>query len=172
MLIRRYGTMPKARRARVFFEVNQEKLLIIGLGIGSTVTTAMVSDNFYAYITGQTGLLTRLFTSYTLGWYTPDPKAKRYAHTLTGWGIDPTTLVRPGSRELDLNLVKEAYLKAKHSRFPRPISKEIAELVERAEAQLLEREKLDLEIKNLNDGVKELKDQIASLQNPKESDLI
>jgi hypothetical protein len=59
--------MPKARRARVFFEINQEKLLIIGLGIGSTVTTAMVSDNFYANITGQTGLLTRLFTSHTLG---------------------------------------------------------------------------------------------------------
>ena len=79
--------------------------------------------------------------------------------------------MRPGSRELDLDLVKETYLEAKHSRFPRPISKEIAQLIERAEAQLLEREKLDLEIKNLNNGVKELKNQIASLQNSKESDL-
>jgi hypothetical protein len=59
--------MPRTRRAQVFFEINKERLLVIGLGIGSTVTTAIVSDNFYSAITGRVGLLPRIYTSSSFG---------------------------------------------------------------------------------------------------------
>jgi hypothetical protein len=55
--------MPRTRRAQVFFEINKERLLVIG----STVTTAVVSDNFYSAITGRVGLLPRIYTSSSFG---------------------------------------------------------------------------------------------------------
>lgn len=175
MLIRRYGTMPRTRRARVFFEVNKERLLVIGLGIGSTVTTAIVSDNFYSAISGRVGLLPRLYTFSSFGWYTPDLKTKRYAHQLSWWGIDPTQFKVGDSNLLNEELVKEAYKAENSRRYPKPplpIPAELAELVEKAELRMLEQEKRhSLQIEKLNNEMKKLKNQAVSLENSKEIDL-
>jgi hypothetical protein len=169
MLIRRYGTMPRTRRAKVFFEVNKERLLVIGLGVGSTITTAILSDNFYSAITGQVGLLPRLYTSSNLGWYTSDPNTKRYAHMLTCWGTDPTTLTHKGSKLLNVELVGKTYEEIYRSKYPLPIPTELADLVEKAELRMLEQEKRhSLEIEKLNNEMKKLKNQVVSLENSKE----
>jgi hypothetical protein len=150
----------------------KKALAALGIATSALIFTTVGMDGGWADYTGETSYIGRAYTSSNSGWYTKDPLTKQYAHKLTQWDVDPTTLTHKGLKLLDVELVEKTYKEIDRSRNPLPIPAQLAELAEKAELRMLEREKRhSLEIEKLNNEMGKLKNQAVSLEFSKEIDL-
>jgi len=138
ILSRRYSTLTRAERLRLFYSTNKKEIWATGVGVATVMYWATGTDRTIADYNEETSYGSRVYTTSKGGWYTTDPKIKTRAHQLIRWGVDPSELCYENSKRLNSGEVNTVYERLKDEKYPKPYKLELQNLKSNLEATKLE----------------------------------